>query len=48
MQEHVNIHILLSILWDCVHTAVCVKCLVRVEESVFLQVQAHSPVCNTL
>ncbi len=23
MHEHVNIHILLSLLWDCVHTAVC-------------------------
>ncbi len=34
MHEHVNIHILLSLLWDCVHTAVCEKCLVRIEESV--------------
>ncbi len=25
MNEHVNIHILLSLLWDCVHTAVCEK-----------------------
>ncbi len=25
MHEHVNIHILLSLLWDCVHTAVCEK-----------------------
>ncbi len=31
MHEHVNIHILLSLLWDCVHTAVCEKCLVRIE-----------------
>ncbi len=35
VHEHVNIHILLSLLWDCVHTAVCEKCLVRIEESVF-------------
>ncbi len=34
MDEHVNIHILLSLLWDCVHTAVCEKCLVRIEECV--------------
>ncbi len=27
-------HILLSLLWDCVHTAVCEKCLLRIEESV--------------
>ncbi len=38
MHEHVNIHILLSLLWDCVHIAVCEKCLVRIEESVLLQV----------
>ncbi len=35
MHEHVNIHILLSILWDYVHTK---KCLVQIEESVKLQV----------
>ncbi len=29
MHEHVNIHILLSLLWDYVHTAVCEKCLVH-------------------
>ncbi len=50
MHEHVNIHILRSLLWDCVHIAVCEKCLVRIEESVLLQVVciAHSPVCSTL
>ncbi len=32
MHEHVNIHILLSLLWDYVHTAVCEKCLVCIEE----------------
>ncbi len=32
------LHILLSLLWDSVHTAVCEKSLVRIEESVFLQV----------
>ncbi len=31
-------HILRSLLWDCVHTAVCEKCLVHIEESVLLQV----------
>ncbi len=34
MHEHVNIHILLSLLWDCVHTAVCEKCLVHRGECV--------------
>ncbi len=34
MHEHVNIHILRSLLWDYVHTAVCEKCIVRIEESV--------------
>ncbi len=29
---------ILRLLWDCVHTAVCEKCLVRIEESVLLQV----------
>ncbi len=29
VHEHVNIHILLSLLWDCVHIAVCEKCLVH-------------------
>ncbi len=27
MNEHVNIHILLSLLWDYVHIVVCEKCL---------------------
>ncbi len=43
MHEHVNIHILLSLLWDCVHIAVCEKCLVRIEESVLLQVVCIGP-----
>ncbi len=43
MHEHVNIHILLSLLWDCVHTAVCEKCIVRIEESVLLQVVLYRP-----
>ncbi len=34
MHEHVNIHILLRLLWDCVHTAVCEKCLVHRGECV--------------
>ncbi len=34
MHEHVNIHILLSLLWDYVHTAVCEKCLVHRGECV--------------
>ncbi len=34
MHEHVNIHILPSLLWDCVHTAVCEKCLVHRGECV--------------
>ncbi len=34
VHEHVNIHILLSLLWDCVHTAVCEKCLVHRGECV--------------
>ncbi len=50
VHEHVNIHILLSLLWDCVHTAVCEKCLVHRGECVTTGgfVQAHSPVCSTL
>ncbi len=32
VHEHVNIHILLSLLWDYVHTAVCEMCLERIEE----------------
>ncbi len=43
MHEHVNIHILPSLLWDCVHTAVCEKCLVHIEESVLLQVVCTGP-----
>ncbi len=43
MHEHVNIHILPSLLWDYVHTAVCEKCLVRIEESVLLQVVLYRP-----
>ncbi len=32
VHEHVNIHIFLSLLWDCVHIAMQEKCLVhRVE-----------------
>ncbi len=38
VREHVNIHILLSLLWDHVHTVMCEKWLVRIEESVLLQV----------
>ncbi len=34
VHEHVNIHISLSLLWDCVHTAVCEKCLVHRGECV--------------
>ncbi len=34
VHEHVNIHILRSLLWDCVHTAVCEKCLVHRGECV--------------
>ncbi len=34
MHEHVNIHILLRLLWAYVHTVMCEKCLVRIEESV--------------
>ncbi len=30
MHEHVNIHILLSLLWDYVHTVMCEKYLVRI------------------
>ncbi len=43
VHEHVNIHILRSLLWDCVHIAVCEKCLVRIEESVLLQVVCAGP-----
>ncbi len=43
MHEHVNIHILLSLLLDCVHTAVWEKCLVRIEERVLLQVVYTGP-----
>ncbi len=42
MHEHVNIHILLSLLWDYVHTVVCEKCLVQIE-SVFLQAVCTGP-----
>ncbi len=38
MHEHVNIHVLLSLSWDYVHTVMCAKCLVQIEESVLLQV----------
>ncbi len=34
VHEHVNIHILRSLLWDCVDTAVCEKCLVHRGECV--------------
>ncbi len=43
MHEHVNIHILRSLLWDYVHTAVCEKCPVRIEESVLLKVVLYRP-----
>ncbi len=43
MHEHVNIHILLSLLWDFVHTVMCEKCLVRIEESVLLYVVCTGP-----
>ncbi len=43
MHEHVTIHILLNLLWDYVHTAVCEKCLVCIEESVLLQVVCTGP-----
>ncbi len=43
MHELANIHILRSLLWDCVHTAVCEKSLVRIEESVLLQVVCTGP-----
>ncbi len=43
MREHVNIHILLSLLWDYVHTVVCEKCLVQIEDSVLLQVACTGP-----
>ncbi len=48
--EHVNIHILLSVLWEYLHIVVCEKCIVQIEESVYYRwfVQAHSPVCSTL
>ncbi len=36
MHEHVNIYILLSLLWDYVHTVMCEKSLVRIGESVLL------------
>ncbi len=48
MREHVNIrNILLSLLWDYVHIEVCEKCLVRIEESVLLQVVC-TPLCSGL
>ncbi len=34
---------MLSLLWDCVHTAVCEKCLVCIEESVLIQVVCYRP-----
>ncbi len=43
MNEHVNIHILLRLLWDYVHIVMCEKCLVRVQESVLLQVVCTGP-----
>ncbi len=50
MHEHVNIHILLSLLWGCVHTAVCEKCLVHRGECVTTGglYRPNSPVCSTL
>ncbi len=48
MHEPVNIHILLLFLWGYLRTVVCEMCLVRMEESVLLQVVCtgpHSPVC---
>ncbi len=45
--EHVNIHILLSLLWDYVHTVICEKCLVRIEVCYYrgFVTGLHSPVC---
>ncbi len=43
VREHVNIQILLNLLWDYVHTAVCEKCLVRIEESVLLTGGLYRP-----
>ncbi len=43
MHEHVNIHILLSLLWGYVHTVMCEKCLVRIEGSLLLQVASTGP-----
>ncbi len=43
VHEHVNIHILLSLLWNlCTHSNVW-KCLVWIEESVLLQVVCTGP-----
>ncbi len=48
MHLHVSIHILLSLMWDYVHTVMCEKCLVRIEESdVVLVVQVRSSVMCT-
>ncbi len=43
MHEHVNIHILLSLLWNYEHTVMCEKCLVQTEESVLLQLVCTGP-----
>ncbi len=43
MHEHVNIHILLSLLWDYVHIVMCEKFLVRIEKSVLQQVVCTGP-----
>ncbi len=44
--EHVNIHILLSLLWDYVHTVICEKCLVRIEVCYYRGfVQASTHLC---
>ncbi len=50
MHEHVNIHILLSLLWDCVHIAVLGKVSSAERRVCYYRwfVQAHSPVCSTL
>ncbi len=48
--EHVNIHILLSLLWDYVHTVICEKCLVRIEVCYyrgFVQASTHLCVLHT-
>ncbi len=49
VHEHVNIPILLSLLWDCVHSSVWkVSSAHRGECYYRWFVQAHSPVCSTL